>query len=313
MRDVDSTTARPAPRFPIGIHLAAIYAVVTIGLPLGYVILRALAQIRSLNFLLAIPAAIAVLLLALATTAALTGKGSLLGRSRQARLALAVLVTVGGTALLAYTRIAAEDTEALRKMTSPLFLLLIGVPYVVVAATMVRMPPLAWAARIAVAVVFAGGLVVIWATGPSEVQARVTHAHVDRNFLYTTTIPGYQSTALGQWAPQGSATAHPDITITMQGIPMGDEYFCVPEQQCDREQPDLTYWRSSAAHGYVQRRGTAGVEVRGGLGVNRALLREAVQSARVMTDAEVLQSLPPAPRARGATNWIRSLLPAGSS
>jgi hypothetical protein len=104
MRDVDTTTAHPAPRFPVGIHLAAIYAVVTIGLPLAYVTLRLLAQIRPLNFLLAIPAAVAVLLLVLAAAAALTGKGSLLGRSWPARLALALLVTVGGSALLAYIR-----------------------------------------------------------------------------------------------------------------------------------------------------------------------------------------------------------------
>jgi hypothetical protein len=93
---------------------------------------------------------------------------------------------------------------------------------------------------------------------------------------------------------------------------MYDEYFCVPSQQCEREQPDLTYWRSSASHGYVQRRGTAGVYIMGGLGVDRALLREAAQSARLMTDAEVIQSLPPAPRARGATDWIRSILPDNS-
>src|SRR5918995_1646945 len=104
MRDVDSIPAHPAPRFPIGMHLAAIYAVVTIGLPLGYVILNNLAQNRALNFLLAIPAGVAVLLLAPATPAALTAKGSLLGRSRPARVALGVLVTMGGSTLLAYAR-----------------------------------------------------------------------------------------------------------------------------------------------------------------------------------------------------------------
>ena len=180
-----------------------------------------------------------------------------------------------------------------------------------VAASLVRMPPIAWTARIATAILFAAGIAVVWASGPTEAQARATHARLNRDNLYTTTIPGYRSTGLGVWEPQpgGQGSGRFDAQITMQGILMYGEYFCPPAQQCEREQGDLTYWRESAAHGYALRRGDAGIYLTGGFGVDRALLREAVKSARLMTDEEVIQSLPPAPSWPGVANWIRSVLP----
>ncbi|WP_203906515.1 hypothetical protein [Rhizocola hellebori] len=132
--------------------------------------------------------------------------------------------------------------------------------------------------------------------------------------LFTTDIPGYQARVQGippgtMLEAGGQGNGHLDVLISMQGMSMYDDYLCVPMQECEREEADLTYWREATSHGYVHRRGKTGVYIRGGLSVDRALLRETVLSARQMTDSEVLQAFPSAPLAPGLANWIRSVLP----
>jgi hypothetical protein len=60
-----------------------------------------------------------------------------------------------------------------------------------------------------------GSLAVVRATGRSEVQARVAHAYLDRNTLYTTTIPGYRPAAFGVWEPRDPALNPADRQVTV--------------------------------------------------------------------------------------------------
>ena len=100
MSDIDGAAARPAPRFLVGIHLATVYAVGAIGISAGYFYVAMHALSLSPNVAEVAIATIVVVALALSAVTALTGRASLLGRSMPMRLALAVLVIVGGTLLL---------------------------------------------------------------------------------------------------------------------------------------------------------------------------------------------------------------------
>ena len=79
--------------------------------------------------------------------------------------------------------------------------------------------------------------------------------------------------------------------------------------ECTPDGLALTYVRTEDQHGYVMHRGSVDVRVMGGLRVDRALLRQAVQAARPATDAELRRAvpqLPPhGPLGRFA-QWLRS-------
>lgn len=68
-----------------------------------------------------------------------------------------------------------------------------------------------------------------------------------------------------------------------------------PYLVCEAERPGLHYRRTAENHTYLARHGAMEVQVTGGLGVDRSLLRDAALTARPATDDELMTMLPPGP------------------
>jgi hypothetical protein len=167
-------------------------------------------------------------------------------------------------------------------------IVLCGLPYVLVAATLVRVPLVARVARIIMAAVFACGLMVIWMGGPSEAEARSTHSNVARNTLYTATIPGYRSAVFGVWEPQDPAQIPADRHVTViafgRTTPDGCGQVALDSRlslsECSREPDGMVYRKGIGYHGYQVQQGDVVVEVAGTLAVPREDLRGAVGKVR---------------------------------
>ncbi|MFC5004795.1 hypothetical protein ACFPIJ_44085 [Dactylosporangium cerinum] len=128
--------------------------------------------------------------------------------------------------------------------------------------------------------------------------------------LFTAEAPGYVPSAIGmphgvQLQPSDPAAAPLsvmiDVYVDFSEQPCGGFATCTPDTD------GLQYRRVEDTHGYVVRRGNLNVYAMGGVGVDKALLRQAVLNARPVTDAELLRSLPPVPR-KGLLDRLRAWL-----
>lgn len=126
--------------------------------------------------------------------------------------------------------------------------------------------------------------------------------------VYTTDIDGYVA---GPAATTGARFLVADVTerpfatdVTVSASPGSTEGECAdfrknapehsPYVECVDERPGLYYRRMADKHLYLTRHGSLQVTVTGGLGVDRAVLRDAALSARRATDDELTAMLPPA-------------------
>ncbi|KOV85357.1 hypothetical protein [Nocardia sp. NRRL S-836] len=112
------------------------------------------------------------------------------------------------------------------------------------------------------------------------------------------TVPGYSATST---SPQGTHLTPDDRSLLpgARNISVGPRLGADPgecvygAQVCEVESPTLLYERFTDTQDYVRNVGGMQFEVRGGLAVDRAVLRAAVLSARPATDDEALAMLPP--------------------
>lgn len=132
--------------------------------------------------------------------------------------------------------------------------------------------------------------------------------------VYAATIPGYVGQPTG--IPPGMMYYPADhlgsgaqsVAVTLY-VTFAGEDPCFGTVECTPDGPGLIYVRTEDQHGYVMHRGQVDVRVMGGLHVDRALLRQAVQAARPATDAELRRVLPELP-SHGPlgrfAQWLRS-------
>ncbi|GAA3239996.1 hypothetical protein ACFO1B_09080 [Dactylosporangium siamense] len=128
--------------------------------------------------------------------------------------------------------------------------------------------------------------------------------------LFTAESPGYLPRAIGiphgvQLQPSDPAAAPQsmmiDVYVDFSELPCGGFGTCTPDTD------GLQYRRYEDTYGYVVRRGNLNLYAMGGVGVDKALLRQAVLTARPVTDAELLRSLPPVPH-KGLLDRLRAWL-----
>ncbi|MCK2239083.1 MULTISPECIES: hypothetical protein [unclassified Crossiella] len=247
--------------------------------------------------LVVIPAGIALLYL----MATLTPAASALTDTRAGRICWSVLVGgVGGLGWWLSVTVSEGVLSAGRTG-----LLLGGVPFALVAGMLLRRWYLSLGFLALTLAIAYGFLHILAAASPelSEPDRRLAAARHTRAELAITDLPGYHRT-LGdrgwQLTPVDPAANRPEHRVSIIGSTSWDPGSCAtqtrpggPLRECVVEQPGLEYRRGEDWHEY--RRDGVRAAVRGGLGVDRGVLREAASRARVVTDAEILALFPPAP------------------
>jgi hypothetical protein len=233
-----------------------------------------------------------------------TSQVTRLGGSGPGRVVWALLVGVVGAALWALGW-AVADEAGLGVSGSPvLATVLSGVPFLLVAAMLLRGWQLNASAVLALLGVTAYGAVALRDSGPDELTLRLRHAGLDRATALVTEIPGYLPTEPRYGGRAGSGTFLPEnpaavpaeryVTIVAYRVLVPGMSGCGPTAQdshlylavCSAEPGGLLYRRGATQHGYQVRKGAFTVEVVGTLAVDRKVLRGAVATLRLAKPPE---------------------------
>ncbi|MBB2948926.1 hypothetical protein FB565_008712 [Actinoplanes lutulentus] len=181
-------------------------------------------------------------------------------------------------------------------------LLLAGAPYAVVAGMLQR----GWtrvAAWLVLPVAFAGASIALRATGPDEVDLRLTAAGEERGSLFVVSVPGYlpagdeYANRLGSRAfmPEDHATIPPLLHANVaafdrplcRDVTSGTRLDYLP---CENEPGGLVYRHGADTHGYEVRSHDLTVIVSAPPAVDRDVLRQGARTVRpaVAADLEAL-------------------------
>ncbi|GAA4258749.1 hypothetical protein [Dactylosporangium darangshiense] len=267
------------------------------------------------------PAAIALLVSAVALCAALyaviahTRAASALGATAGSRVLWSVLVGAGGSfgwiAGWAFTDAASLGMSGNLAVAAPLG----GVAFALAAALLARGWPVRTAALGAVVALLFAGVAGARREPPSDLDARIQRAGLQRELAYAVAVPGYRPIGLDYGDDLGGQEFFPATDPQGAGITLyvtfsrGD-VICSDTVECSPDGPGVWYVRRSYQHGYVVERGTVNVSVRAAPTVDKALLRRTTLAARPATDDELLRALPPA-RTRDNMDrfrdWLRGL------
>lgn len=158
------------------------------------------------------------------------------------------------------------------------------------------------------------GTVLLRIVGPHAVDRKVlreailTARPTGDPDVYTADIDGYESQPGGssdtEFTPKDKTQVPLAKHVEVSASPVPHAGDCAafqrsaaasPYLECVTERPDLHYQRMADKHLYLAQHGSREVQVMGGLGVDRSLLRDAAVSARPATDPELMIILPPAP------------------
>lgn len=295
-----SETEQPATRPPALDALLQVVAAGAIGalaLPFGLtsVVGMALAGggLAALAVVVVFAAAVVTLLV---VAASLVPAAATLTRTSGGRVGWALIVAVAGTCVWTFAFSVHTQAEPDLQDNPMMGLPLSAVPYALVAGLLLRR----WYFKVTtMALVVTSGiglLAVLAPTVPSELDARLDAARIDRRTVFVAEIPGYHRVPQqATMEPDDPAMIPPARYITLYTYPDDPTGDCQPNPRdsemagspCTVEQPGLTYTVGVVNHQYFYRRGTVLLRIVGTLAVDRALLRDAILRASPTADPTV--------------------------
>jgi hypothetical protein len=237
----------------------------------------------------------AVVLGLLVGVASLTPAGSRLTRTREGRVGWALIVAVVGT-VAGFVTVSAYADSALAFLFSAL-------SYALVAGLLLRQ----WYLKVgAMAAVVAWGVGLSAALGgtaparPDELDTRLAAANLQRGEVFVADVPGYHRVPrqLSMMEPDDPRSIPPNRYLTLVAHLDDTTGDCQPHPSdtvlagapCTVEQPGLTYTLGVTTHQYFYRQGTVLLQVVGPLAVERAVLRDAIRTARPTAEPGIYTS-----------------------